>query len=132
MATEKQLNFILRYCPQINSINGILFRYLGEQKKTGYTTKQRILKAVSAFWMPFAAEWVKKDECEQRNIALSSIYQLESHIQYIREQFDIPQPQIAYVPTENSDLVQEESEVELSPEEEADSSIQDDEFGGMF
>jgi len=130
---KKQLNFIFRFTPTFESVNGMLFLYLRKENKTEYSTKEKILKSVSAYWLPFAAEWAEKDEKEVRSLALSSINQLQLHIQHIRETFDLPQPQWAYPSTENVNVesVSKEQSQEVL-EEEIDYSSEDAEFGGNF
>lgn len=134
MATEKRVNFRLRFAPHLSSDNGMLFSYLIKHKKAVYSARDRVLKSISAYWLPFAAEWANKDEKELRTLALSSINQLELHIQYIRESFDLPQPQLAYLPRGDGNSSQSESELEPSAqlEEEIDYSAQDSEFLSNF
>lgn len=136
MATEKRVNFRLRFAPHLSSDNGMLFSYLIKHKKAVYSARDRVLKSISAYWLPFAAEWANKDEKELRTLALSSINQLELQIQYIRESFDLPQPQLAYFPREDGNSPESESQSEPEPsaqlESEIDYSAQDSEFLSNF
>lgn len=112
----------------MDSTNGMLFDYLRQHKGTGYSTRDRILKSLSAYWLPFAGEWAGKDEEELKSLARSSINQLELHIQYLRENFGLPQPMLAYLPRERDNSVQAESE----SEEIIDYSAQQEDFLKYF
>ncbi len=107
--TKKRINFILRFNPYLSSINGRLLAFLREHKRAGYSTRERILKSLSAYWSPFAAKWAGEDEEEVKSLALSSINQLELQIQYIRDSFDLPQPQLGCLARQSSSNVVLES-----------------------
>ena len=86
------MKFIVKFYPSKTSFNGILLSYLNQFKTTTFAKKEKILKAISAYWLPFACQWAGYEEGQVRQLALSSINQLQWHIQYLREAFNLPEP----------------------------------------
>ncbi|MGF1499283.1 MAG: hypothetical protein ACFB8W_21020 [Elainellaceae cyanobacterium] len=76
--------------PVRSSRDGIVFHWLVHTTKGG---KEKTAAAAHAYWMPF----VFRDsgfytEAELRGLAQQSIWELEEHIQYIRESFGLTLP----------------------------------------
>ena len=88
----KQEKFAFRFDPTTNSENGILFRYLRQFNHCSPFTKEKILKAVSAFWLPLAMEWEGKDREAVRKYLVSAKYELEAQIRFLYESLDFPLP----------------------------------------
>ena len=86
----KQEKFAFRFDPTTNSENGILFRYLRQFNHCSPSTKEKILKAVSAFWLPLAMEWEGKDREVVRKYLVSAKYELEAQIRFLYESLDFP------------------------------------------
>ncbi|KPQ32872.1 MAG: Uncharacterized protein conserved in bacteria (DUF2328) [Phormidesmis priestleyi Ana] len=72
---------------------GDVFRYLLRNKAhSARKGKQMGLEAISAFWKPFSAHSVLGlSDLEVRRLALTSITELQQHIDLIRTTFNIPQ-----------------------------------------
>lgn len=89
MEQQKRLKFTIRYDPYLHTLNGILFDYLRQYRRAGFSTKERILKAVSAYWLPMAVDWAGKDEDEVKKLAYSSVYQLQLQIHHLQQVFNL-------------------------------------------
>jgi len=124
MKKQKRINFNLRFTPNINSTNGMLLLYLRKYRKAASSTGDKILKAISAYWLPFATQWAGDDDVKP--VALASIKELESQIQYIRESFDLPQQQLVNSTQETEQIPQQVREQEF------DYFSEDSEFSTNF
>ena len=89
---QKQEKFAFRFDTTTNSENGILFRYLRKFNHSCPSTKEKILKAVSAFWLPLAMEWEGEDRETVRKYLVSAKYELEAQIRFLYESLDFPNP----------------------------------------
>ncbi|MGF1500078.1 MAG: hypothetical protein ACFB8W_25095, partial [Elainellaceae cyanobacterium] len=92
----RRVRFVFQ--PVRSSRDGIVFHWLVHTVKDG---KEKVAAAAHAYWMPF----VFRDsgfytEAELRGLAQQSIWELEEHIQYIRESFGLtlPVPPAAALP----------------------------------
>ncbi len=68
--------------------DGKLIRYL--QKSTVISTKEKLLQAIRAFWLPLALA----DSPDARQVAIEAVYALEQHAERLRWQFNLNPVQI--------------------------------------
>jgi hypothetical protein len=87
MSTSEQINFVFRHQPKKTSKYGVLLTYLN-QDSADMTRCDRILHPVAAFWLPFAYQnCTNASAREIQQLALSAVYQLKLHIQFLEDSF---------------------------------------------
>ena len=87
--STEQVNFSFRCQPKRDSKYGMLLSYINEDSAQ-LTRRERILNALAAFWLPFAYHHQVEISAEElQRLARSSIYQLQLHIQYLRDMFEL-------------------------------------------
>jgi hypothetical protein len=85
-------DYRVRVQVKTESPDAVLLDFLRNERQGSYSHKEMLLWALRAYWMPFAQQQSARSgqsEAQLRHIALSSIYQLEKHIDYIRETFGL-------------------------------------------
>jgi hypothetical protein len=82
-------DYRVRVQVKTESPDAVLLDFLRNERQGSYSHKEMLLWALRAYWMPFAQQQSARSETQLRHIALSSIYQLEKHIDYIREAFGL-------------------------------------------
>jgi hypothetical protein len=85
-------DYRVRVQVKTESPDAVLLDFLRNERQGSYSHKEMLLWALRAYWMPFAQQQYARStqsETQLRHIALSSIYQLEKHIDYIRETFGL-------------------------------------------
>ena len=88
-SSTKQVNFSFRCQPKRDSKYGVLLGYINEDSAE-LTRRERVLNALAAFWLPFAYHYRGEISAEElQRLARSSIYQLQLHIQYLRDTFEL-------------------------------------------
>lgn len=97
---DKQICFNFRCQPRFKTKYGILVEYLNEERGCVLSRKERILQALSAYWLPFAYQ--KRGGLSQRQlqqIAREAIYHLQMHVVHLGQTFGIGlQPQASLQP----------------------------------
>jgi hypothetical protein len=87
--STEQVNFSFRCQPKRDSKYGVLLSYINEDSAQ-LTRRERVLNALAAFWLPFAYHHQGETSPEElQRLARSSIYQLQLHIQYLRDTFEL-------------------------------------------
>lgn len=85
---DGQSDFRFRLQPLKSAPDEVLLRYLKEQGKSG---NDLLLKAVRAFWMPFAYQNCGgKHEQDLKLLAANMVNVLEEHANYLRTTFNLP------------------------------------------
>ncbi len=84
-------DYRVRVQVKTGSPDAVLLDFIRNERHGAYSHKEMLLWAFRAYWMPFAQQQAGmiQSEAELRQIALRSIYQLEKHIEYIRETFGL-------------------------------------------
>jgi hypothetical protein len=95
---SRQTNFSFRFQPLRGSKNGRLACYLNEETPE-MPRSERIIKPLACYWLPFAYLATGADVDEAQQIARSCIYQLQLHIQYLRDSFAIESAQVVSLKT---------------------------------
>lgn len=87
--STEQVNFSFRCQPKRDSKYGVLLSYINEDSAE-LTRRERVLNALAAFWLPFAYHHQGEISAEElQRLARSSIYQLQLHVQYLRDTFEL-------------------------------------------
>ncbi|AFY89356.1 hypothetical protein [Chroococcidiopsis thermalis] len=87
--STEQVNFSFRCQPKRDSKYGVLLSYINEDSAQ-LTRRERVLNALAAFWLPFAYHHQGEISVEElQRLARSSIYQLQLHVQYLRDTFEL-------------------------------------------
>ncbi|MDZ4870704.1 MAG: hypothetical protein CLLPBCKN_000092 [Chroococcidiopsis cubana SAG 39.79] len=87
--STEQVNFSFRCQPKRDSKYGVLLSYINEDSAE-LTRRERVLNALAAFWLPFAYHHQGEISVEElQRLARSSIYQLQLHVQYLRDTFEL-------------------------------------------
>jgi len=87
--STEQVNFSFRCQPKRDSKYGVLLAYINEDSAQ-LTRRERVLNALAAFWLPFAYHHQGEISAEElQRLARSSIYQLQLHVQYLRDTFEL-------------------------------------------
>lgn len=88
-SSTEQVNFSFRCQPKRDSKYGVLLAYINEDSAE-LTRRERVLNALAAFWLPFAYHHQGEISPEElQRLARSCIYQLQLHIQYLRDTFEL-------------------------------------------
>ncbi|MDV2994918.1 MAG: hypothetical protein N4J56_004572 [Chroococcidiopsis sp. SAG 2025] len=87
--STEQVNFSFRCQPKRDSKYGMLLAYINEDSAE-LTRRERVLNALAAFWLPFAYHYQGEISPEElQRLARSSVYQLQLHVQYLRDTFEL-------------------------------------------
>ena len=91
-----RLDIKFRFRPLSNSLDGVLLSYL--KKDSSPISREMILKAVRAFWLPEAHQrtGAKKGQALTK-LAIDMIYALEEQANYLRTEFSIERPLVQVV-----------------------------------
>jgi hypothetical protein len=87
-----QHDFRFRLQPLKSSPDIVLLSYL---KSQGKASNDLVLRAIRAFWMPFAyQDCGEKQEQDLKLLAANMVFVLEDHANYLRTTFDLPRSMV--------------------------------------
>lgn len=108
---DRMVDFAFRSQPGRATRDGVLLAYLQTDDPTSIPHRQRVIQALTAFWLPTAAEHGKTVPEERiRAFARDSIEQIELHVQYLSRSFGLEMP-----PRHHERVYPVEERVEESP-----------------